>query len=165
MSSVDTVWIGDQPLIRLSLEASEAGILAEIADQFVSLVTDTPDDPAAAALFPKGYADPAAQAEFSRFTHEDLNARKIAAATLVRDTLRLDIPSTEAEPDAVLVELETAAAWDWLTFFTDIRLVLAERMKASPDAEEHSLQKGLYDWTAYLQGAMVDELSRCTSPS
>lgn len=154
MSGIDTVWIGDQPLIRLSFDASEAAILAEIADQFVSLVTDTPDDPAAAGLFPKGYDDPAAQAEFSRFTHEDLSARKVTAATLVRDTLR-----TEAEPDVVLVELEPDAAWDWLTFFTDIRLVLAERMSGAPDAEEHGLQQGLYDWTAYIQGAMVDELA------
>lgn len=155
MSSIDTVWIGDQPLVQLVLDASEAAILAEIADQFVQLLTDSPTDPAATGLFPAGYADPAAQAEFARFTHVELSERKVAAAQTVRDALR--IPA--AAPDAVVVELEPNAAWNWLTFFTDIRLVLAERLRASEGAEEHDLQQGVYDWTAYLQGALVDELS------
>lgn len=135
-------------------DANEAAVLAEVADQLVRLITDSPDDPAASVLFPIGYADPAAQAEFSRFTRSDLSERKVAAATGVRDAMR-----APASADGVVVELEPSDAWGWLTFFTDLRLVLAERIRQSAGSEEHEIQQGLSDWAAYLQGAMVDELS------
>ncbi|MGV1034157.1 MAG: DUF2017 family protein [Microbacteriaceae bacterium] len=153
MTGIDSEWIGDQPLLRLAFDSNEATILGEIADQFIRLVTDAPDDPAATGLFPNGYADPAAQAEFSRFTRTDLSERKIAAATAVRDALR------GPEADGVVVSLEPTAAWEWLTFLTDIRLVLAVRLHEAEGEPEHELQRGVYDWAAYVQGAMIDELS------
>ena len=158
MTGVDRVHDGDSSRVRVSFDRQEAEILSEVADQFITLVTDTPDDPAASKLFPDGYADPASQAEFSRYTRADLSERKVAAARTVRDALRG--PSA----DAVVVELTPESAWDWLTFFTDIRLVLAERLRVSAGEDEHELQQGLYDWTAYVQGAIVDELSQIAEP-
>ncbi|MFM6973846.1 MAG: DUF2017 family protein, partial [Agromyces sp.] len=116
-----------------------------------------PDDSAATQLFPAGYSDPAAQAEYSRYTRADLAERKMRSAQTVRDAL------LGPAADAVVVELTADTAWEWLTFLTDIRLVLAERLRNEPGAEERDLQQGLYDWTAYLQGAMVDELSQMSS--
>lgn len=153
MTGIDRIRDGDIERVRLSFDTNEAEILAEVADQFVALVTDTPDDPAASQLFPNGYGDPAAQAEFSRYTRADLSERKVAAARSVRDALRGPVA------DAVVVELDAESAWEWLTFLTDIRVVLAERLQSSDGEAEHGLQQGLYDWTAYLQGALVDELS------
>lgn len=159
MTAIDLVRDGGAAgAVRVAFDSQEAAILSDVADQFVRLVRDTPDDRAAAQLFPAGYEDPASQAEFSRYTHGDLSERKIAAAELVRDLL------VGPESDGVIVELDADDAWSWLTFFTDIRLVLAERLKHSDvESEEHAMQQGLYDWTAYLQGSIVDALSELLS--
>ena len=136
----------------MALEQQEAEILIELARQFLQLITDAPDDVAATQLFPAGYEDPAAQAEFSRFTRADLAERKTRAANAVVSAL------TGPTADGVVVELDGDSAWDWLTFFTDVRMVLAERMRGPADDSERALQQGLYDWTAYLQGTIVDAL-------
>ena len=153
MTAIERFTDGGGQFVRVAFDPHEAAILAEVAGQFIALVTDSPDDPAATQLFPAGYDDPAAQAEFSRYTRADLSERKVSAARAVRDAL------TGPSADAIVLELTPEAAWEWLTFLTDIRLVLAERLRASEGADEHDLQQGLYDWTAYLQGALVDELT------
>lgn len=152
MSGIERITDGDGTRVRILFDAHEAAILSEVADQFVHLITDAPDDPAATQLFPNAYDDPSAQAEFSRYTRSDLSERKVSAARTVRDALRG--PSA----DAIVVEVDQESAWQWLSFLTDIRLVLAERLRTSAGTEEHDMQQGLYDWTAYLQGAIVEEL-------
>lgn len=154
MSAIDIVAEGDERRVRMLFDEHEAPILAEVAGQLARLLRDTPDDSAAVALFPRGYDEPTAQAEFSRFTHSELNERKIAAAEQVAAAL-----AAESHPDAVVVTLDAETAWTWLTFFTDLRLVLAERLRTDAQSEEHGLQQGLSDWAAYLQGSLVDALA------
>lgn len=150
MVAVETIDGAEPVHIRVALELQEAEILSELARQFVQLVTDSPDDAAASQLFPNGYDDPAAQAEFSRFTRADLSERKISAANAIISAL------TGPPSDGVLLDLTADSAWNWLTFCTDIRMVLAERIREAGAPDETGLQRGLADWIAYLQGAIVE---------
>lgn len=150
MSAVDI----EASRLRLLLDEHEAPILAELASQLMLMLRDTPDDPAAAVLFPVGYEVPSDQAEFSRYTHGELSERKLAAAQRVAAAL------SGPAADGVIVTLSVEEAWDWLTFLTDIRLVLAERLAETlGTAEDRHLQQGLFDWAAYLQGALVEALA------
>ncbi|HLP23201.1 MAG TPA: DUF2017 family protein [Microbacteriaceae bacterium] len=147
---------GSPGVVRLALEAAEVEILRELARQLSELLTSRPDDSAARALFPSGYADPAAQAEFDRFTRAELGERKVAAAGAIAEAL------DRTGADGVLIELDTERAWPWLTFLTDVRQVLAARLSEGGPPEEQSIQAALSDWAAYLQGALVDALSDTT---
>ena len=152
MVAVEQIPGAEPARIRVAFELQEAEILSELARQFVRLVTDSPDDTAASQLFPAGYDDPAAQAEFSRFTRSDLSERKRSAANTVIGAL------AGPPADGVLLELTADSAWHWLTFCTDSRMVLAERIREGGESDEGALQQGLADWVAYLQGAMVEAL-------
>lgn len=160
MTAVERV---DADTIRLGFDAHEAAILAEVAGQLAALLASATGDSAEKVLFRNAYSDPAAQAEFSRFTRDDLSAQKVAAAETVRDALTLAPAVEESSHEGVIVELSTEQAWQWLTFFTDVRLVLSERIAQSVGNTNTSgdleLQQGIFDWAAYLQGVMVDELS------
>ena len=144
----------------MQLDSQEAHILSEVARQLVQLLEDSPDDPAAQRLFPNAYEEAAAQAEYSRFTRAGLAERKLDAARTVIEALSdgegAGIPNVDSEGEVERrVTISIDASWLWLTFFTDLRMVLAERMSADPDAEEHAMQQALYEWLAYLQDSLV----------
>lgn len=163
MSRVERV---DDGRLGIEFEPGEARILGSVAAQLVGLIRGMPSDPAAQRLFPNGYADAGEQAEFSRYTRVALEDRKAAAAEQVLGDLVAagaevdpDIPlSPDAPQVAVVLDVETARPW--LTFLTDVRLVIATRLAQDPEAQEAELQRGIYDWTAGLQGWLVEEISR-----
>ena len=115
-------------------------------------------DPALVRLLPDAYPDdPAASAEFRRFTADGLAERKSANARIVIESLAQrdgDDPwrsaSTRRRPTA------------WLRAITDIRLVLGARLGIVQDGdegdihdEESALQRAVYDWLAGVQEFLV----------
>ena len=169
MSQIGLSGEGKNRVIELSFDESEANILRSVAEQLRDLISDWPDDPAAQRLFPAGYEDAEAQAEFSRFTRPGLAERKLAAANEVIATLN-PVPDDLAagaqaadERETIVARIPLDRALPWLTFFTDVRLVLAQRLEAEPDAEEAPLQHGIFEWAASLQAALVESLAEAQS--
>ena len=93
----------------------------------IGTATAPPDDPALARLFPAAYRDDdEAAADFRRYTEPALRAGKVAALRTALGTL--------SGPDVTLDEEQAGA---WLRALNDSRLVLAERLGVSEDAEEY----------------------------
>jgi len=163
--------------VRLVLESEEAMLLSELADQVDSvLLLGEPSDPALGRLLPSAYPDDAeASAEFNRYTRESLVDGKRQAAQRVRDATAV----TGTGDGVVQIELDQSEAWGWLTFLTDLRLILAERVGAADDLDELDLDtvdadgdddeadasetrddylRAAYEWAGFVQGSMLEVL-------
>ena len=94
----------------------------------------------------------------------DPTTRTITASETV--VWRNITPTTATERGSGLVEIELdqAQAWDWLTFLTDLRLILAERVGVvDEDADEADEQRddylrAAYEWAGIVQGSMLEVL-------
>lgn len=167
----DPMASGDSGAVLLQLDDDEANALASLAGQVESLLSESdPASPALSRLFPVAYSDDAsAAAEFARYTRPELQKRKIDAAGSVREAveaasaLGIDDPryghNIEIGPEALVA---------WLTFLTDLRLVLADSIEVADDgsipdagaaseelAQLRELQRGVYDWAAFLQDSLI----------
>lgn len=122
--------------------------------------TAPPSDPALARLFPDGYTDdPAASADFRRYTEPSLRDTKRAAARTALETL--------GEPGQRQV-LDVEQAQAWLRALNDTRLVLGQRLGVTEDFEaliaaldEDDPRLGLlwvYDRLTVLQESLVRAL-------
>lgn len=131
----------------------------------IGTATRAPEDPALARLFPDGYADPEAAAEFRRYTEPGLRAAKRAALQTAIDTL----PAAPGDPLKVTLSADQAEAW--LRALNDSRLVLGERLGVTEDWEElvdRLLSADpqdprlpalvVYDRLTYLQESLVQAL-------
>ncbi len=171
-SRTDLLASGGTRSVLLQLDGDEADALASLAGQIESLLSESdPGSPGLTRLFPVAYSDDvSAAAEFARYTRPELQTRKVDAAVAVREAvesagaLGIDDPryahNIEIAPDALL---------PWLTFLTDLRLVLADSIgvaddgsipdAAAPASEElaqlRQLQQGVYDWAAFLQDSLI----------
>lgn len=148
--------------VRIVLEVEEAMLLSELADQVDSvLLLGEADDPALGRLLPNAYPDDtSASREFGRYTRESLVDGKRQAAQAVRDAT-----ATDRGEGLVEIELDQAQAWGWLTFLTDLRLILAERVgvadpdEAEPaDEERDDYLRAAYEWAGIVQGSMLEVL-------
>lgn len=150
--------------VRLVLETEEAMLLSELADQVDSvLLLGEPDDPALGRLLPSAYPDDAeASAEYARYTRESLVDGKRQAAQRVRDAT-----AAPSETGLVEIELDQSEAWGWLTFLTDLRLILAERVGVDdvdddgPDVDAETRDdylRAAYEWAGFVQGSMLEVL-------
>ncbi|MGR0318777.1 DUF2017 family protein [Agromyces sp. ZXT2-3] len=148
--------------VRIVLETEEAMLLSELADQVDSvLLLGGDDDPALGRLFPSAYPDDQEAAnDFTRYTRDSLVDGKRQAAQSVRDAT-----ATERDAGLVEIELDQAEAWGWLTFLTDLRLILAERVgvtdpdEAQPaDDERDDYLRAAYEWAGIVQGSMLEVL-------
>jgi len=148
--------------VRIVLETEEAMLLSELADQVDSvLLLGGDDDPALGRLFPSAYPeDREAAHDFTRYTRDSLVDGKRQAAQSVRDAT-----ATERDAGLVEIELDQAQAWGWLTFLTDLRLILAERVgvtdpdEAEPaDDERDDYLRAAYEWAGIVQGSMLEVL-------
>ncbi|WP_400997549.1 DUF2017 family protein [Agromyces sp. GXQ0307] len=148
--------------VRIVLETEEAMLLSELADQVDSvLLLGGDDDPALGRLFPSAYPDDREAAhDFTRYTRDSLVDGKRQAAQSVRDAT-----ATERDAGVVEIELDQAQAWGWLTFLTDLRLILAERVgvtdpdEAEPaDDERDDYLRAAYEWAGIVQGSMLEVL-------
>ena len=148
--------------VRIVLETEEAMLLSELADQVDSaLLLGGDDDPALGRLFPAAYRDDEASArDFERYTRDSLVDGKRQAAQSVRDA------TAATRGDGIVeIELDQAQAWGWLTFLTDLRLILAERVgvtdpdEAEPaDDERDDYLRAAYEWAGIVQGSMLEVL-------
>jgi hypothetical protein len=148
--------------VRIVLETEEAMLLSELADQVDSvLLLGGDDDPALGRLFPSAYPDDREAArDFTRYTRDHLVDGKRQAAQSVRDAT-----ATERDAGLVEIELDQSEAWGWLTFLTDLRLILAERVgvtdpdEAEPaDDERDDYLRAAYEWAGIVQGSMLEVL-------
>ncbi|MFK4729705.1 DUF2017 family protein [Agromyces mediolanus] len=147
--------------VRLVLEAEEAMLLSELADQVDSvLLLGAGDDPAIDRLLPNAYPDDAeAASEYERYTRDSLVDGKRQAAQSVRDAT--DVSDGR---DLVEIELDESQAWGWLTFLTDLRLILAERVGVTDDGgyaedeERDDYLRAAYEWAGFVQGSMLEIL-------
>lgn len=147
--------------VRLVLEAEEAMLLSELADQVDSvLLLGSEDDPALDRLLPNAYPDDIdAAREFAKYTRGSLVDGKRQAAQSVRDATSVG----EGER-LVEIELDQVQAWGWLTFLTDLRLILAERVgigeEGTPEQDEQrdDYLRAAYEWAGFVQGSMLEVL-------
>ncbi|MET4158969.1 DUF2017 family protein [Agromyces sp. PvR057] len=152
--------------VRLVLETEEAMLLSELADQVDSvLLLGEVDDPALGRLLPSAYPeDHAASQEFERYTRDSLVDGKRQAAQRVRDATA----SHEGE-GVVQIELDESEAWGWLTFLTDLRLILAERVGVIEEGDTESDEtrddylRAAYEWAGFVQGSMLEVLDPISS--
>jgi hypothetical protein len=95
----------------------------------------TPEDPALARLLPDGNRDdPEASAEYRRLTEYGLRARKRSGARLAAEAL--------ARPEPVVLATDEALAL--MKSFTDVRLVLGERLELRTDEDAEKLHERLW---------------------
>lgn len=85
-----------------------------------------PEDPAVRRLLPDASSDPELAAELRRLTEHDLRATKAGHLERLRDAL------AAADPDLVVTPEDAQAV---AAAFTDVRLVLAERLGVRSDAD------------------------------
>ncbi|HUW16303.1 MAG TPA: DUF2017 domain-containing protein [Actinomycetes bacterium] len=162
--------------VVLELEELERQILDDLAQQVIGLLepdeapptdplaamvgigteTELPDDPALARLLPDGFTDdPAASAEFRRFTEVGLRQRKVLDAQEVRRSLEAASP----------VRLDADQARRWLGFLNDVRLLLGTRLSVTEEPVELAEDDprlplfGLYGWLGVLQETLVESLT------
>jgi hypothetical protein len=151
--------------ISIKLAASDARLLADLANQVAALIAGRADSAADSALdrlLPSAYpGDDESAAEFRRFTEDDLADGKVLNALTMVETL-------EGEPtDGHLrVTLDAAAAQSWLRSLTDIRLALANRLGLEDPATEpphggdDSYLLSVYNWLGGLQWSLVKAVDR-----
>ncbi len=148
--------------VRLVLESEEAMLLSELADQVDSvLLLGEDDDPALGRLLPSAYIDDAsASREFARYTRDSLVDGKRQAAQQVRDATAVEA----VEDGVVQIELDQSEAWSWLTFLTDLRLILAERVGVIEEGDDTADEtrddylRAAYEWAGFVQGSMLEVL-------
>jgi hypothetical protein len=127
-----------------------------------------PDDPVIARLFPDAYVeDDESAAEFRRFTQDRLVERKHTSAHAVLATLPEEV---DLDDDDVEIELDLAAATQWLGTINDVRLALGIRLgveqddddvwDALPDDDPRGTVHEIYQWLAWVQDSLLASLPR-----
>lgn len=134
---------------------------------------DEPDDPVLLRLFPTAYPDDAeAAGEFRRYTERTLRSTKERTAVAVIGVLEdAGLPPEPQEDDSIVidVELEPAAATDWLLAFNDLRLAIATRIgveggdeefwESLDDDDPRTQAHDVYEWLGWLQETLVEAIS------
>lgn len=163
-------------VVRISLDADEVAVLANLADQVVTMLAPddapdadpleelvgmssapvaAPDDPALQRLLPDAYADDDAAVEFRRLTDTELRGVKVAALQRV---------VTDIGAGAADVALDPEATEAWLQALNDVRLVVGTRLDVQEDTWSRRIKADdpraplfmVYDWLTALQDRLVD---------
>jgi hypothetical protein len=148
--------------VVLQLDGDEQRILSDLLYGVLEVLADdgrAPGDPVLQRWFPTAYPDdPAAAAEFRRFTADDLTRAKRDSAVTALETL--DDPGADGER---LLPPETALSW--LASLNDIRMALGVRLGLVAAPGEDPLDPDeldpedpvavLYDWLTWLQETLV----------
>jgi hypothetical protein len=150
-------------LVSADSNAADAGIESGDLEAQLGLSNhaELPDDPVLARLLPDGYRDdPAASAEFRRYTEETLRSGKIASAQAVLSSL----PEGGGP-----VRLSEPECQEWLRALNDVRLALSVRLGITDENEDvperlsaddpRAAYIWVYQWLAYLQDSLIEALS------
>jgi hypothetical protein len=133
-----------------------------------------PTDPVLLRLFPDGYRDDDAAAEFRRFTERGLREAKAESAATVLASLDAVSAGDSAKEDVskrekIRLRLDPAQAQSWLRTLTDLRLALGTRLGIEEGDEEvwEGLADGdprrhihdVYEWLGWVQETLVRALA------
>lgn len=152
--------------IQLSLAVVESIHLAELIEQFTSMLSDprASSDPGIQRLTPEVYPDDAeGSAEFAIATRDDLIDRRRADAAIVTHALTpLLSPSAEDPTGSDAIEegeihIPARELDAWLRTLTALRLVIATRLRIAED-DDHDVEDprfGVYDWLGYRLDQLV----------
>lgn len=139
------------------IEEAEVALLSALARQTADVVAAADaNDPAVGRILPDAYPDdPAASAEFRRFTQADLASRKLANAGLILETL------DEVREGELRLQADQVPAW--LRSLTDIRLILATRLGVEAEGDEDRpgvdpMMRDVYDWLGFVQNSLIEAI-------
>lgn len=145
--------------IRMQLEPVESALLDTLLDDLDGALATLPaDDPVRQRLFPAGYQDEDAAAEFRELTESSL--RDVKAVRLGQ--CRAELPA-----GAGTVELSADETERWLTVLNDLRLAIGTRLEITEEeplevdpASADAQTRGIYHWLTALQDALVSAAMR-----
>ncbi len=176
------------PVIRVRMTEYEATLLESLLDQFSTLMDDDTQqpvgddpferwqaeftetgqlddsDPVIRRLFPDAYPDdPAAAAEFRRFTQARQRRQRVEQAEVVMTALR------DSEGGRHPVQVRVKEIDEWLKVLGALRLSLAarlgietledaERLDALAEDDPRSYIYRVYEWLGYLTEKLLDTL-------
>jgi hypothetical protein len=135
----------------IALPDEERAVLRDLLDELRTLIALPPDDPRVRRLYPTAYPDdPAKDAEFSRFMHNELRSSRAAAIDTVAATL-----------DAGTIDGDQLNAW--MQALNAVRLVLGTALDVSEDddplaidfADPSARSQVLYGYLGYLLEEIV----------
>lgn len=136
---------------RLQLSEQERNVLRGLPVQLRDLLdSDDRSDPAVQRLFPPAYRDDEErETEYQELMRSDLRDRRMAALTVVEDTI-----------DAEVLSEEQLGAW--MGAINDLRLVLGTRLDVTEDMYSDGLaaddpRAPLFDLFMYL-GILMEQL-------
>ena len=147
--------------VRLGLAEHERTLLVDLAGQLTALLEGGDRrDGAVARLLPSAYPDDAeADAEFRRWTSDDVTARKLEGARTVAELLTGD------DGGGVLLDDERQQVL--LRTLTDLRLVLGERLGVTADGtddadddEQGLVLRDVFDWLGWVQESLLQALAQ-----
>ncbi len=139
---------------RLHLPVEERAVLRSVVGQLRELVVDDADADLR-RLYPTAYAnDPAADAEFRAFVHDDLVARRLEAI----DTVTATIDEEHLDEDQLGA---------WMGVVNDLRLVLGTRLDISEELDLNAVADddpevatfALYSYLSWLLEQMVEAIN------
>jgi hypothetical protein len=156
-------------LIEVLSREEPSGARPQPADEFEQLAQElepgaeetVPEDPVLQRLFPQAYPDdPAAAAEFRRFTQRDLRTKKLADAQLVLQ----HVLQTAGGAHDLRIELTDADAW--LRTLTSLRLAVsvrlgitdasaADELAGLDESDPRAFLASVYDWLGFAEETLV----------
>lgn len=176
--------------LRLRLDFDEAHLLDQLVGQLIDLLRShsstaldpdplfaslevggsdaPPDDPALARLFPDAYEGSDEASQFRRVTEQGLLNRKLQDALGVSSAIGLGaVPSPDAEPAPVEIEVTEETLPGWVRTLTALRLAIAARIGLDEEEDHARLAADeetrgtvlVYDWLA----AIIDSMLRMVS--
>ena len=138
----------------MHLPVEERAVLRSVVGQLRELVVEDADADLR-RLYPTAYAnDPAADAEFRAFVHDDLVARRLEAIDTVTDTIDEE-------------HLDEDQLGAWMGVVNDLRLVLGTRLDISEELDLNAVADddpevatfALYSYLSWLLEQMVEAIN------
>jgi len=159
------------------LEAGEAAVLTRLCAELTTLLDRDNDDdgdgdgeskadPVLERLFPRAYLDPTeenAEADWQRFSHDDLMDGRRRAVATVEQTLA----GATARRGRLELKLSEEEAQAWLAVINDARLALGTRLEVTEDMDMSRLDAddpdtapyAVYWWLGVLEERLIEVLS------
>ena len=156
------------------LEAGEAAVLTRLCAELTTLLDGDKDgdgerteaDPVLERLFPRAYLDPTeenAEADWQRFSHDDLMDGRRRAVATVEQTLA----GATARRGRLELKLSEEEAQAWLAVINDARLALGTRLEVTEDMDMSRLDAddpdtapyAVYWWLGVLEERLIEVLS------
>jgi uncharacterized protein DUF2017 len=125
---------------------------------------EEPQDPVLRRLFPTAYPqDPAAAADFRRFTERELRSKKITDALLVLQRL------AETDQGTRPLRIPAAETEAWLRTLTSVRLTVATRLGITdaaaadaladlPEEDPRIFMVSVYDWLGFAEETLISAM-------